>query len=502
MPLRLLTVATGLFSIAWITPARSSEPSYRPNVVFIIADDLGYGDVGCYGQQKIRTPNIDRLARDGMRFTAHYSGHNVCAPSRCALMTGKHPGHGHIRDNQPAKGFPEGQEPVPEGSLRLPLLLKAQGYALGGFGKWGLGPVGSTGDPLKQGFDRWFGYNGQAMAHNHYPTHLWDDDKPIKLDNSKFSAHQKLAPNADPTDPASYARFIGNDYAPDLIAEKAREFVRGNKDRPFFLYYATTVPHLALQVPRDSLEQYAGKFPEEPYQGDRGYLPHRQPRAAYAAMITRMDREVGRLLTLIEQLGLDERTLVVFTSDNGPVYDRLGGTDSDFFNSAAGFRGRKGSYYEGGFRVPCLVQGKGRIAPGSTSGRVTGFEDWLPTLAELIGAKDVTPDDLDGVSFASTLLGGTQPPRPFLYRESPGYGGQQCVRAGDWKALRRNLNPGPTAKDQSPGEIELYDLALDPGEKNDVAGKHPDVVARLRALMELQHATSDLFPIRALDDRK
>jgi arylsulfatase A len=473
-----------------------------PNIVFLIADDLGYGDLGCYGQQKILTPNLDRLAAEGMRFTNHYAGSNVCAPSRCALMTGKHPGHGFIRDNRQAKGFPEGQEPVPAGASQLPLLFKKQGYTLGGFGKWGLGPVGSTGDPLKQGFDRWFGFNCQAVAHNYYPTHLWDNDKQIKLNNPAFSAHQKLPADADANDPKSYAGFTGNDYAPDLIGAKALDFVRANKDRPFVLYFATTVPHLALQVPDDSLKEYAGKFPETPYKGDRGYLPHRQPRAAYAAMISRMDRDIGKILSLIKELNLDERTIIVFTSDNGPLYDQLGGTDTDFFNSAAGLRGRKGSFYEGGFREPCLVRWKGRIAAGSATDRVTGFEDWLPTLLELIGAKEKTPSELDGLSFAPTLLGQKQEPRSFLYRESPGYGGQQCVRAGNWKALRRNLNPGPKSKDQKPGEIELFDLATDPAETTNVADKNPEIVARLRTVMEKQHSKSDLFPMRALDGGK
>jgi len=488
------------FVAAFTGPTHADEK--LPNIVFVIADDLGYGDLGCYGQQKIKTPNLDRLATEGMRFTNHYSGSNVCAPSRCVLMTGKHPGHGYIRENRQAKGFTEGQEPVPADTLQLPLLLKKRGYTLGGFGKWGLGPTGSTGDPLKHGFDRWFGYNCQAVAHNYYPTHLWDNDKQIKLNNPRFAAYQKLPADADANDPASYAGFIGKDYAPDLIGEKAREFVRANKNRPFFLYYPTTVPHLALQVPEDSLKEYAGRFPETPYTGDKGYLPQRQPRAAYAAMITRMDRDIGRLLALIDELKLTDNTIVVFTSDNGPLYDRLGGTDTDFFNSAGGLRGRKGSYYEGGFREPCLVRFPGRIAAGSTTDRVTGFEDWLPTLLELSGAKDQTPGGLDGISFTPTLLGKKQEARPFLYRESPGYGGQQCVRVGDWKALRRNLNPGPNAKDQKPGEIELYDLATDPGEKDDVAGKHAEVVAKLRAVMEKQHVKSDLFPLRALDEGK
>lgn len=495
--LRCIAAGSLALILAAAGPILAAEPP--PNVVFVIADDLGYGDLGCYGQRKIRTPNIDRLAAEGMRLTAHYAGHNVCAPSRCVLMTGKHPGHAYIRDNRQAKGYPEGQEPVPASHLQLPLLLKARGYTLGGFGKWGLGPVGSSGDPLKQGFDRWFGYNCQAVAHNYYPTHLWDDAKQVALNNPKFPAHRRLPAGADPNSPASYTTYSGTDYAPDLFNAKALDFVRANKDRPFVLYYATTVPHLALQVPDDSLREYAGTFPETPYKGDRGYLPHRQPHAAYAAMITRMDRDVGRLLALLAELHLDERTIVVFTSDNGPLYDKIGGTDTEFFNSAAGLRGRKGSYYEGGFRTPCVVRWKGRIAAGGTSDRVVGFEDWLPTLLELVGARDATPGDLDGISFAPTLLGVRQEPRPFLYREAPGYGGQQCVRVGDWKALRRNLNPDPKAKNQKPGAVELYDLATDPGEATDVAGQHPDIVERLRAIMAREHVKSALFPIRALD---
>lgn len=477
----------------------AAEPSDKPNIVFLIADDLGYGDLGCYGQQKIRTPTLDRLASEGMRFTNHYAGSNLCAPSRCVLMTGRHPGHGYIRENRPAKGFPEGQEPVPAASLQLPLLLKKQGYTLGGFGKWGLGPVGSTGDPLKQGFDRWYGYNCQGVAHNYYPTHLWDNDTQVPLNNPNFSAHQKLPVGADLKDPKSYESYLGNEYAPDLITAKALEFVRANKNRPFVLYYPTTVPHLALQVPPDSLKEYAGKFPETPYIGDRGYLPQLQPRAAYAAMVSRMDRAIGKLLALLNELGLDQRTIVVFTSDNGPLYDEAGGTDAEFFNSAGGLRGRKGSFYEGGFREPCLVRYPGHIAVGSTTDRVTGFEDWLPTLLELIGARDETPEILDGISFAPTLLGRRQAPRSLLYRESPGYGGQQCVRVGDWKAIRRNLNPAPRARDQKPGEIELYNLANDPSETNDVASTNPEVVAMLHDILEQEHQKSEVFPMRALD---
>jgi arylsulfatase A-like enzyme len=478
----------------------AADAPRRPNIIFILCDDLGYGDVGCYGQEKIRTPNIDQLAREGIRFTQHYSGHNVCAPSRCVLMTGKHPGHAYIRDNRGGLKDSEGQEPVPPGELTLPLTLKALGYRLGSFGKWGLGPVGSSGDPLQQGFDRFFGYNCQAVAHNFYPKHLWDNDQRRELRNPDFSAHQRLPKDRDPQDPASYAEYRGQDYAPDLITEQALQFLEQHRDQPFFLYYPTTVPHLALQVPEDSLKDYEGAFPEEPYVGDRGYLPHRTPRTAYAAMITRLDREIGRIIARVRSLGLEEQTLFIFTSDNGPLVGRLGGADARFFQSAGGLRGRKGSFYEGGFRVPCIVRWKDRLPAGRTSDRVCGFEDWLPTLLDLASATDRIPADIDGISFAPALRGDPQPPRPFLYRESPGYGGQQCIRIDDWKGIRVNLNPGPKANDQTPGALQLYDLAADPHEERDLARQRPEIVARMLNLMGEQHRPSALFPIRALDE--
>ncbi|MFO0884980.1 MAG: arylsulfatase [Pirellulales bacterium] len=470
-----------------------------PNIVFIIADDLGYGDLGCYGQTKIRTPSLDLLAKSGMRFTQHYSGSNVCAPSRCVLMTGKHTGHCFIRENRQAKGYDEGQEPVPAGSLTLLQMLKKLGYTLGGFGKWGLGPMGSSGDPLKQGFDRWYGFNCQAVAHNHYPTHLWDNDQQVALNNPRFAAHQKFPESADPNSPASYEAYRGKDFAGDLIGAQALEFVKANQNRPFFLFYPTTTPHLALQVPEDSLKEYVGKFEDEPYLGNKGYLPHKHPRAAYAAMISRMDAEVGKLLSLLEELKLSENTIVIFTSDNGPLYDRLGGTDADFFNSAGGLRGRKGSFYEGGYRVPCIVRWPGKVEAGSVSTRVTGFEDWLPTLMEMAGRTGKLPVECDGISFVATLQGKEQPQRPFLYRESPGYGGQQAVRMGNWKGIRRNLNPGAKAKETAPGKLELYDLSQDPNEQKDLAEEHPEIVARILELMQKEHEPSEEFPLRAID---
>jgi len=489
-----LTVAASL--AASIAPGRSGaspEPAapVRPNVIFVLADDLGYAELGSYGQEKIRTPSLDRLAAEGVRFTQHYSGNAVCAPSRSVLLTGQHPGHTPIRDNRELQ--PEGQMPLPAAAVTIAELFKAQGYTTAAMGKWGLGPPGSEGDPLRQGFDHFFGYNCQRQAHNYYPTHLYDDDRRLTLDNPAFSVNQKLPDGVDPADPRSYAGYAGKAYAPDLIGERARAFIRDNKDRPFFLYLPTTVPHLALQVPEDSLAEYRGLWPDPPYRGDNGYLPSPSPRAAYAAMVTRMDREVGRILDLVRELGLDERTIVVFTSDNGPTYDRIGGSDSEFFRSAGPLRGLKGSLYEGGIRVPAIVRWKGRVPAGMASERVTGFEDWLPTLLDLAGAKEAVPPTIDGLSFAPTLLGQAQEPRPFLYREFPGYGGQQSIRVGDWKGVRQGLeNAGPK-------HLALYDLKGDVGETRDLAAAHPDVVARLEALLSREHQPSSAFPIPAID---
>jgi arylsulfatase A-like enzyme len=387
--------------------------------------------------------------------------------------------------------------------VTLPKLLQSSGYVTGGFGKWGLGGPGTSGDPLKQGIHRWFGYNCQGVAHNFYPTYLWDDDRKLALSNPGFSAHDEFKVGEDPSDPKSYRRFQGTVYSADLISEQARKFVRDHQGSPFFCYVPTTVPHLALQVPDDSLQEYVGTWDDPPYRGGKGYLPHFAPRAAYAAMVTRMDREVGRMMDLVKELGLDENTIFVFTSDNGPlngVHEGLAGTDAKFFNSSGGLRNGKGTLYEGGVRVPGIVRWKGTIKPGVVSDHVTGFEDWLPTLLELAGLRDKTPAGIDGISFAPTLRGETQAERPFLYREFPAYGGQQSIRAARWKVVRQNLqqNRANVAKGLRP-TLELYDIASDPREEHDVAAAHPEVVAQLRKLMQQQHAPSREFPFAALD---
>jgi arylsulfatase len=471
----------------------------KPNVIFFLSDDLGYGDIGCFGQTKIHTPNIDELAKEGMKFTQHYSGSPVCAPSRCVFMTGKHSGHAFIRSNREIK--PEGQLPIPDDALTVAELFNKDGYATGAFGKWGLGFIGSSGDPIKQGFDKFFGYNCQREAHNLYQDHLWDNDTRVPLNNVRLPDKVVLPPNADLNDPATYKPFKGNQYAPDLYAEQALKFIRDNKEHPFFLFFPTIVPHVALQVPDDSLKEYEGKFPETPYDGSRGYLPQRTPRAAYAAMITRMDRELGRMRALLKELNLDDNTIFIFTSDNGPAPRGIGGTDVPFFNSNGPFRGVKEDIYEGGIRVPLIVKWTGKIKPGTTSTHVTGFEDWMPTLMELVGAKNLTPKNIDGISFAPVLFGKEIPERPFLYREFPSRGGQQSIRIGDWKGVRTNLNPNRKQdKNAKPDlHIALYNLKTDIAESKDVSAQHPKIVAHMEKLMREQHVPSEEFPLPALD---
>lgn len=468
--------------------AQASRPASKPNVIFILADDLGYGELGCYGQKKIRTPNIDRLAAQGMRFTQFYAGAPVCAPSRCVLLTGKHLGHAYVRDNCGVP--PEGQLPIPDEETTLAELLKQEGYATAVIGKWGLGPPGSTGDPNRQGFDFFFGYNSQGHAHNHYPTYLYRNEKKVLLDNPEFSAHQRFPDGLDANDPANYKQYAGNMYAPDLMIEEALGFIRRNKDRPFFLYFATTIPHLALQVPEDSLAEYLGKFPEKPYLGDRGYLPHYAPHACYAAMITRMDRDIGRMIALVDELGLAANTLVMFSSDNGPTHGRgggpeggVGGSDSVFFESSGPLSGLKGSVYEGGVRVPLIARWPGTIAPGATTEHIGAFYDVLPTVLDLLGRP--APAASDGLSFLPTLLGrGNQQEHEFLLWEFYGYGGQQAVRAGRWKGIRLNCYRDPA------GPLMLFDLAADLQETRNVAAEHPEVVRRLENILQREHTDS------------
>ncbi|MFH1716729.1 MAG: sulfatase-like hydrolase/transferase [Planctomycetota bacterium] len=455
--LKISGAATAAMALRSATGA--AQPSNKkPNIIFIMADDLGYKELGCYGQQKIKTPNIDKLAAEGMRFTDYYTGSAVCAPARCNLMTGKHGGHAYIRDNSEVGGWDSfrGQIPLSAEALTIAELLKQQGYVTGAFGKWGLGEVGSTGDPLNQGFDRFFGYNCQRHAHNLYPTYLVSDRGKVTLDGNTRG-------------------LTGEKYAPQVIADEMLKFIRENRDRRFFVYYPTVIPHLALQVSEEDLNQYKGKWPETPYEG-KSYLAHPTPRACYAAMISFMDRQVGRIMKLLKDLNLDDNTVVFFTSDNGTTYLK-GQVDYEFFDSVGPLHGLKGSLYEGGIRVPMIVRWPGKTWAGSTSGHIAAHYDILATLAEIAGAEAL--GDTDGTSFVPTLL--SEPDRQkkpdYLFWDFAGYGGQLAVRMGKWKGIKNNLRKNP----DSP--LELYDLENDISEANNVADKYPDVAAKIAKIM-------------------
>jgi arylsulfatase len=471
MILRSLFVAALIVGV--LEPLWAAERS--PNIVFIMADDLGSAELGCYGQKKIKTPSLDKLASEGIRFTQFYAGNAVCAPSRCVLMTGKHAGHAAVRNNKdvPHPDTPPiGQWPLPKDEVTIAELLKTKGYATAWAGKWGLGPLDSEGDPLKQGFDHYFGYLCQWHAHSHYPKFVYRDGKQVDLEGNDGKT--------------------GTQFTQDLFEAEALKFIKDNKEKPFFLYLPFTVPHVAVQVPEDSLKEYAGLFDDPPYKGDKGYQPHPTPRAAYAAMVTRMDRSVGRIVKLLDELKLGGDTLIMFTSDNGPAPQGVGGSDSKFFASAGDLRGLKGSLYEGGIRVPFIARWTGKIKAGSTSDLPLAFCDVLPTLSAVADVQ--TPANIDGLSFVPTLLGkGEQKKHDFLYWEFPGSGGQQAVRLGQWKGVRQDLLKGQL-------DVQLYNLSDDPSEKTNVAEKHPEIVKRLEKIMKEQHTPGKDFPLKALDE--
>ena len=473
--------------------APTPDDARKPNVILIMADDLGLAELGCTGGTRIRTPNIDALREEGMLFTDAYSGSTVCAPSRCTLLTGLHTGHSQVRDNGETPNFtgrpddpatetiggwtvpPEpnglwgGQMSLEPGTETIARALKRVGYATCGLGKWGLGGPDSVGHPNRQGFDHWFGYLCQRNAHNYYPTYLMRNNDRVTLEGNDRG-------------------LLGKQYATDLMIDEACGFVRSHADDPFFLYYATPVPHLALQVPDDSLAEYSGLWDDPPYEGGKGYLPHPEPRAAYAAMVTRFDRDIGRLVRLLDELGLRDDTIFIITSDNGSTFD-LGGYDPEFFDGTGGLRGAKTWLHEGGIRVPLIVDWPGHVAAGSTCDLAVANWDIFPTILGLIGngAQDVT--EMDGIDLAPVILGTGQPAdRSHLYWEFHSRGGMQAVRMGRWKGLR----VGAHADAKAP--IELFDLQSDPNEQNDVASQHPEVVRRIDELMKTSRTVS---PVKA-----
>jgi arylsulfatase A-like enzyme len=453
----LISLALSVYCLVTFSVFAQTPAKKPPNIIFILADDLGVGELGCYGQTKIHTPNIDRLAREGMRFTQGYSPSPVCAPSRCGILTGLNMGHAYVRDNKEIQ--PEGQFPIPEDTVTIAERLKSAGYATACIGKWGLGPVGSSGDPIKQGFDFFFGDNCQRVAHNHYPDHVWKNDQRIELEGGGKNV------------------IVGKHYVPDMMRDVAVKWIGENKDHPFFLYFSTTLTHLGLQAPADAVAEYKGKFEETPFVKTQGtYVSCDAPRATYAAMVTRLDQHVGAIVDQVKALGLEENTIIFFASDNGPAFP-VGGTDSAFFNSAMGRKGLKGEVYEGGIHVPLIVRWPGRIAAGSTSDFATALYDFFPTVVDLLGLE--SSEKFDGVSIWPTLSGkGEQRQRDYLYWEFASQGGQRAIRKGNWKAVQTGLKKDPNAA------VQLYDLATDPNESNDVAAKHPEIVKQLSDLMK------------------
>ncbi len=493
--------------------SRTGENIKKPNIIYILADDLGYAELGCYGQQYIETPNIDALASNGIRFTDHYAGAPVCAPSRCVLLTGQHSGHAYIRGNDEwsargevwnfAKAVEdpnlEGQRPIPDSIPTIGNILQQAGYQTAIVGKWGLGAPLTDGIPNNRGFDFFYGYNCQRQAHTLYPKHLWKNKEKIWLDNELVVPGTRLDSTANPRSMASYAKYFQKDYAPELMLDEALGFMEKNKDTPFFLYFATPLTHAPLQVPQTYVEKYTRKFgDEEPYLGNRGYFPNRYPRAAYAAMVTYLDDQVGEIVKKLKELGVYENTLIIFSSDNGPTYN--GGTDSPFFDSAKPFKSEfgwgKGFTHEGGIRVPMIASWEGKIVPGSTTSHISAFWDVLPTLAEVVNVK--APENIDGISFLPTLLGSEhQTKHEFLYWEFPSYQGQQAVRLGEWKGIRKNIFKGNM-------DIELYNLAEDPAEQQNVAEENPDIVNRIRRIMVNERTSPhiDRFKMEQLGDVK
>jgi arylsulfatase A-like enzyme len=433
-------------------------------------DDLGYGDLSCYGQSKFSTPHIDALAQEGMLFTQHYSGSTVCAPSRSALLTGLHTGHTFIRDNKEVK--PEGQFPMPDSANTISKFLKDKGYITGAFGKWGLGYPGSKGDPLKQGFDTFYGYNCQRLGHHYYPYHLWSNDKKVILDGNSGSKKEQ--------------------YAPNLIHQEALNFIDKNKDNPFFLYYPSIIPHAELSAPQEYMDKFIGKFkPEKTHKGydeGKGYKINgtygSQPctHAAFAAMITLLDDQVGEIVQKVRNLGLEENTIFIFTSDNGP--HKEGGADPNYFDSNGILKGYKRDLFEGGIRVPMIAKWKGRIEEGTQTNHISAFWDIMPTFADILNAK--LNFETDGISFLPSLLqSGLQKNHDYLYWELHGRGGRQAIRKDNWKLVKLEVEKSP--------KYFLFDLNVDPGETKNLSQLHSEKLNELIRILGNSRTESEDF---------
>ena len=448
-----------LVALAFLFCLSANADTKKTNIILIMVDDAGYGDFGCYGQKLFTTPNIDRMAASGMLFTQHYSGSTVCAPTRCSIMNGVHTGHAFVRGNREVQ--PEGQAPIPSDMITIPKLLRKAGYVTGMFGKWGLGAPKSSGDPMNQGWDEFFGYNCQRQAHTFYPKHLWHNSEKVMLD--------------------------GKTYSHDLIQEKALQFIRDNEKKSFFAYLPLTIPHAAMQCPEEDVAPFRKKFSQ--FENKIGKYSHgsiiRNPVAAFAGMMTRMDRGIGQILDLLNELDIAENTLVLFTSDNGPHYE--GGHQPGFFNSNGPLKGHKRDLYEGGIRVPLIAYWPGKIKSGSVSNHICAHWDLMPTFCEL--AKISEPNHTDGISYIPALTGKKQKKHAYLYWEFHSYGNAQAIRMGDWKGIRLKVKNNPNAP------IQLFDLKKDIGETNNIAANHPDIIRRFTKLFKTAHTPSERFPL-------
>ena len=450
-----------LSSAAAATPAiaqqsQQAQKSKTPNIIYIMADDLGIGDLGCYGQKTIKTPAIDALAKQGVIFTSHYSGSTVSAPSRCVLMTGKHTGNVSIRGNAGVK-LDNGEQydtPLPKAEVTIAEAIKDQGYTSAVIGKWGMGAPKSEGHPLEQGFDYFYGYLGQLNAHGFYPEYLWENNKKVALGKKEYSH--------------------------DLIMNKALNFIDENSDKPFFIYLTPTIPHAELIIPAGELGEYDNMFTEKAYKGGH-YAACEKPLATFAAMVTRLDSDVQRVMDILTEKGIADNTIIVFTSDNGT--HREGG-HTGFFNSSGDFRGVKRDLYEGGVRTPYIVKWNGVIEPGSVTNHISAFWDFLPTVCDITGSA--VPHGVDGVSFLPTLTGkGEQTKHDYLYFEFHEMGGRQSILKDGWKLIRLN------AKDKKKTKYELYNLNQDQAERFNMAKEHPEKVAEYIKIMDNARTPSD-----------
>ncbi|MBT3382806.1 MAG: arylsulfatase [Prolixibacteraceae bacterium] len=468
----LLTIVFFVFSACQNqTKKTNALNETKPNIIYILADDLGYGDLSFQGQTKFQTPHIDQLAKEGMTFTQHYSGSTVCSPSRSVLLTGQHTGHTPIRGN---KRDVFGNWPIPAESLTVAEILKENGYVTGAFGKWGLGCPGSEGDPNNQGFDEFFGYNDQTLAHNYYPAFLNHNQDTVLLEDNAGTGE--------------------GTYAPIPIHNQAIKFMEDNKNKPFFMYYPSVIPHAELFAPEKYMEKYRGNFlPEKSYDGHDegsprykigGYGSQSESHAAFAAMVDLLDVQVGEIVAKVKELGIENNTIIMFSSDNGPHLE--GGADPDYFDSNGIYKGYKRDLYEGGIHAPMIIWWPGKVKAESTSDHISAFWDVLPTITNLIGAP--TSDNIDGISFLPSLLGEKeQPQHEYLYWEFHEKRGRLAIRQGDWKLIRYDVFvPENTT-------TELYNLIDDPGEENNIAGENPEITAKLLKLLESARTDSDVF---------